>query len=297
LAECLASPRFTYRSGLQVRYFRFDAERRITSLVATPLDRDEEVEMPLDHLVLAAGALSTTRIVLESHHRATGEVKRLGGLMDNRQALVPFSNLRMLGRSFEPRSYQYNKLCLGIVSPEPGEYVHGLVTTLTTALIHPVAQQLPFDLGTATYVTRAMHSTLGVINLNFPDERRPENEVWVEPGTESTPSTLSISYNPDHREPVRVARAMKTVRRALRRLGCVVPPGMAHLRPMGASVHYAGTLPMTTEDRAWTTRPDGSSRDYRNLHIADAATFPALPAKNLTFTLMANAIRIADAAF
>jgi choline dehydrogenase-like flavoprotein len=54
---------------------------------------------------------------------------------------------------------------------------------------------------------------------------------------------------------------------------------------------------MTTDDRAWTTRPDGSSRDFRNLHIADGATFPALPAKNLTFTLMANAVRIARVAF
>ena len=66
---------------------------------------------------------------------------------------------------------------------------------------------------------------------------------------------------------------------------------------MGASVHYAGTLPMTSREGAWTTRPDGSSRDFRNLHIADGATFPFLPAKNVTFTLMANAVRIARQAF
>jgi hypothetical protein len=280
-----------------VTHFRYDEDRRVNAVIAVPLDGDEEVVIPVQRLVLAAGALSTTRIVLESVRRATGEAVRLGGLMDNRQALVPFSHLRMLGRSFEPRSYQYNQICLGIRGESPSEYVHGLVTTLTTALIHPVAQQLPLDLGSATFITRAMRSTLGVVNVNFRDTRRAENEVWIEPQGDGSPAKLAIRYLPEREEPRRVAAALRTVRAALRRLACVVPPGMAHMRPMGASVHYAGTLPMSTGNRPWTTRPDGSSRDFENLHVVDGATFPFLPAKNLTFTLMANAVRIARTAF
>jgi choline dehydrogenase-like flavoprotein len=34
-----------------------------------------------------------------------------------------------------------------------------------------------------------------------------------------------------------------------------------------------------------------------NLVIADGASFPSLPAKNLTFSLMANAVRVAERAF
>jgi choline dehydrogenase-like flavoprotein len=64
---------------------------------------------------------------------------------------------------------------------------------------------------------------------------------------------------------------------------------------MGASVHYAGTIPMTRENSAWTATPEGRSRDFENLFLADGTTFPFLPAKNLTFTLMANASRIAEA--
>ena len=40
---------------------------------------------------------------------------------------------------------------------------------------------------------------------------------------------------------------MRRVRKALGKLGCLVPPGMSYVRPMGASVHYAGTLPMSAE--------------------------------------------------
>jgi choline dehydrogenase-like flavoprotein len=217
--------------------------------------------------------------------------------MDNRQALVPFSNLRMLGRAFDPRSYQYNQLCLGIPSERPAEYRHGLVTTLTTAMVHPVAQQLPLDMATALYVTRAMHSTLGLVNLNFHDTRRDENQLWLTPGEEGVEPRLEMRYRPTAGEGQWVRDSIRALRRALLRLGCIVPPGMAHVRPMGSGVHYAGTLPMTRQDRPFTTRPDGSSRDFDGLYIVDGATFPFLPAKNITFTLMANAVRIAEAAF
>jgi choline dehydrogenase-like flavoprotein len=66
---------------------------------------------------------------------------------------------------------------------------------------------------------------------------------------------------------------------------------------MGASVHYAGTIPMTRDAAPFTATEFGQSRDYENLFLVDGATFPFLPAKNITFTLMANAVRIAEAAF
>lgn len=94
-----------------------------------------------------------------------------------------------------------------------------------------------------------------------------------------------------------MGKALKRVRRALRKLGCIVPPGMSHIRPMGASVHYAGTLPMSRTSGEWTTTETCRSRDFENLFIVDSSTFPSLPAKNITFTLMANATRVATVAF
>ena len=47
----------------------------------------------------------------------------------------------------------------------------------------------------------------------------------------------------------------------------------------------------------WTTSKYCQSHDFENLFIIDGTTFPFLPAKQLTFTLMANAARVADQAF
>jgi choline dehydrogenase-like flavoprotein len=54
---------------------------------------------------------------------------------------------------------------------------------------------------------------------------------------------------------------------------------------------------MTRVAGPFTATEHGQSRDFENVFLVDGATFPFLPAKNVTFTLMANAVRIARAAF
>jgi choline dehydrogenase-like flavoprotein len=66
---------------------------------------------------------------------------------------------------------------------------------------------------------------------------------------------------------------------------------------MGASVHYAGTIPMSRTASLTTTTEHCRSHAFENLYMVDGTTFPFLPAKNLTLTLMANAVRVAEHAF
>jgi choline dehydrogenase-like flavoprotein len=292
--ECLAHPRFTYHGGLEVRRFTFDGDRRIGSLIARPLDGGPERELPVERLVLAAGTLQSAAIVLRAVHAATGQIVALPGLMDNRQILVPFLNLRRVGRPYRADRYQYHLVGLGLTAADPKAYVHGQLTTLKTALMHPIIERLPLDMRTSLRIARAAHGALGVVNLNFHDTRRPENVATL--ALEDGEPHLALRYAPPADEPARLKDAMRRLSRALWKLGCIVPPGMAHVRPMGASVHYAGTFPMSREAAPWTTDPDCRSRDFPNLWFADGSSFPFLPAKNLTFTLMANATRVAAVA-
>ncbi len=291
LADCRRHPDFDYHHGLYAMHFRFTDGGRIRTLVARSTTDGSLHEFEAEALVLAAGTLSSARIFLESIRQNSGESLKLTGLMDNRQVLMPFVNLRMLGRQFNPRSYQYHQLAFGLTGSDPMEYVHGLVTTLKTALIHPVVQNMPLDLGGAVAMFRDVHAALGLVNINFHDFRREENYLALEDGK------LVIHYQPDPAEPDRVHRTSEKFRKILRKLGCVAPPGMTHLRPMGASVHYAGAIPMSADRKPLTCSPHGQSHDFENLYFADGTSFPALPAKNLTFTLMANATRIAEEAF
>lgn len=288
-----SDPNFEYVSGVEAVSFRANEGGRIVSLSVRRLADGAVEELALDRLVLAAGTLGTARIVLRSLRGAGVASPALSGLMDNRQVLVPFVSPARAGRRFEDESYPFHLLALTLDAPDPRETVFGLVTTLKTALVHPIAQALPFDLRTSLDLTRALHAALGLVNVNFHDTRREGNRVTLDPDD----GRLAIEYAPPPGESGRVREALRRLRRALWTLGAVAAPGMARRRPMGASVHYAGTLPMSREGGPGTTTPSCRSRDFENLWIADGSTFPFLPAKNVTFTLMANAVRVAETDF
>ena len=281
---------FTYVDGVFVERVEVDGGGRVRAVVARRLDSGAEERFDCDQAALGAGTLSSARIFLASLRAAGGgEPPALTGLMDNRQVLLPFVNLKMLTHPADTRTYQYHNLALGLEGERPREYVHGLITTLKSALIHPIAQSVPLDLASSLELFKNLHAALGILNVNFHDDRREGNAVALE-----ADGRLVVDYTPAPDEPARTKRALSRLKRALWKLGCVVPPGMAHVRPMGASVHYSGTLPMTREARPLTCDPDCHSRDLEGLLVIDGSVLPFLPAKNLTFTLMANATRSAE---
>lgn len=294
LRELQAHANFRYVPGVFVRRFEADDGGKVRAL---EFEREDGVResVLVERLVLAAGTLSSSRIFLESLSRAGARTIELDGLMDNRQVLLPFVQLSMLREKPEFDSYQYHQLALGLSARDPREYVHGLITTLKAALIHPIAQSLPLDLRSALDVTRHAHAALGLVNVNFHDTRRAANRLTLE--CDGDERRLAIHYAPEAGERQRIRAGLQRVKRMLRALGCFAPPGMAHVRPMGASVHYAGSIPMNASGGELTTTPGCRSRAFDNLWLADGATFPFLPAKNLTFTLMANASRIAAVEF
>jgi hypothetical protein len=299
LAECQKYEHFSYKPGVLVEYFKVNSRKRITHLVFQNLALQKRGEIKVDNLVLAAGTLSSSKIFLDSVYRQTGKILKLEGLMDNRQILVPFLNLSLMGKSYNPESYVYHQLAVGFECEKTSNYIHGQITTLKTALIHPVTLQMPLDFKTSTYLTRNLHSALGVINLNFCDTRRADNQLTIEPDStgKQDQTTLKITYQSIPDEKTIISSATKRVMKFLRKLGSIAPPMMIQSRPMGASVHYSGTLPMSTTDEPLGVTPDCRSRDFDNLFFVDGTVFPFLPAKNLTFTMMANAARVADKVF
>jgi choline dehydrogenase-like flavoprotein len=293
LDECRTFPHFEYVEGRYVSHFRFGSDLRIRSVITKRVTDGESEEVPVATLALAAGALCSSHIFLRSVYEDSGELPRLSGLMDNRQVLMPFVNLRLIGRRYRPDTYQYHQLAIGIERDQPLGYVHGLVTTLKTALVHPVVQSIPLDLPSSLKLFRHLHAGLGLVNVNFSDTRRSENYIALE-RTQSREPLLTIRYEPAVDEAAQIAQTTRLFRKILWKLRCIAPPQMTHVRPMGASVHYAGTIPMSATPRPLTCSPACRSHDFSNLYFVDGATFCALPSKNVTFTLMANAIRVAE---
>jgi choline dehydrogenase-like flavoprotein len=293
LARLMATPGFTYAPGSYVSHLTWNGARRVNGVVLRGTD-GTETTLSVETVALAGGALSSARIMLESVRRATGEVLTLPGLMDNQQILLPFVNLGMIGTASDPRSYQYHQVCLEFAGRDPRHSVHAQLTTLKTGVAHPVIQSLPMDFAASMSVFRLLRSTLGVANVNLHDTRRSDCTATLEPQRNGS-ALLRLTYVPASDDAAQIARARERVGSALNALGCIVPPGMSHVRPKGASVHYAGLIPMGGAVAPLTATPEGKSADVDGVWFADGVTFPFLPAKNITFTLMANAVRVARA--
>jgi len=292
LAELLGEERFTYRPEMLVRRVLLDTRGRAMGVVAVSLGGGGEVELRGDRVVLAAGALASSRIYLETCRAQGREGVRLPGLMDNRHVMIPFVNLARLGAGVRLASYQYHMLAMAIDRGDWRAAVHGQISALKAAAVHPIVSSLPFDLATSLRVFRRIRGALGVANIWLADRRRRENGVSLLQAHDGS-VRLALDYGDDSSDLPETDLAVATTRQALRTLGCVAPRSMVKVLPRGSSVHYAGTLPMTMCDEEHTTRSDGSSRAFPGLHVVDGAGFPWLPAKNITFTLMANATRIA----
>ena len=294
LRDCMTHPRFRYMTGVLVRRFEYVVGGRVARIVARALANGETFVIDGDVFALAAGALTSSKIVLDSRFAHSGEVGVMTGLMDNLQIHVPFLTPAMIGTRVATASYQFHHLAFGVERADPLDYVHGQITTLKSASVHPIVQTLPMDLRGARGVFRAIRAGLAVANVNLPDRRRAASRLTIRASGAEDDSALVIDYAPDPDEPARMRAAVQSVKRALMAMGCFVPPGMTRVLPRGTSVHYAGTMPMSATPGQFTCAPDGRSHEFENLYLVDGASFPFLPSKNHTFTLMANAVRVAE---
>ncbi len=83
----------------------------------------------------------------------------------------------------------------------------------------------------------------------------------------------------------------------LQKMCYVALPQLCKFPIAGSSIHYAGSLPMQKKVKnCYETDINGKLAETDSVYIIDAANFPYLPSKNHSFTMMANAMRIAELA-
>ncbi len=293
LAHLQPLPGFRYRPGLVVRRVLVGRGGEAAGVAVVPVGGGSEVEIRSDRVILAAGALATTQIYLQTLAAEGREGVELPGLMDNRQVTLPFLSPGMVGREVQLASYQFHMLAMAVRTGNWRTDVHGQLSTLKAAAVHPIVSTLPFDLRTSLRIFRRLRAGLGVANIWLPDTRRDGNRARLAADPDGV-TRLVLEYAGDGDDAAATRAAADATRRGLRALGCLVPGAMMRILPRGSSVHYAGTLPMSRSEAEHTTGADGAVRGFRGLYVVDGAGFPWLPAKNLTFTLMANATRIAS---
>jgi len=127
---------------------------------------------------------------------------------------------------------------------------------------------------------------MALLQLYYPGEPHPSNTLGIDAS-----GNLLLQYA----APL-TGGVERHILRILRQMGYWSSRRLVHMPKPGASVHYGGPLPMRERvGRRYETRRNGLLNGTKAVYIGDSAAFPRLPAKNLTFTIMSNALRIGRA--
>jgi choline dehydrogenase-like flavoprotein len=280
------NPRFEYRDGLVVTEFRERPDH--VEVEARGIGGGDPLRFRARHLVLGSGTLGTARIVLRS----------IGGeaslpLLSNHYCIAPCLHLRMLGRALDRHRTSLGQLEM-FFDPGRGGLDVRMVSLYTyrSLLLFKLVKEMPLALGDGLRLMRSLSSAIVLATINHPDHVSQEKRLRRVPDPDSpTGDALEVDFAPTRDEARDNVRAEDAILGALARLGCLALKRQ-HMKS-GSTVHYAGTLPYGDGRAPWTLDPDGLLAGTRRVHVVDGSGFRYLPANGLTFTLMANAHRIA----
>jgi hypothetical protein len=236
-------------------------------------------------LVLAAGSLGTTRIVL----RSLGQYDVRVPLTCNAHVYVPCLHYRGLGTEITDRRHSLAQLTM-IYDPtgDREHLVQGQLYSYRSLLMFRLLKESPLPYREGLRIIRGLAPHLVIWVIQHEDYRSEDCYCMLRKNGEA--DHLEIVYNPKQETLVQHRAYERAMRSALRRLGCwplkSVHPGH------GSSIHYGSQLPFSHEDQPLTTESSGRLRGTKYVYIADGSAFAYLPAKGLTLTLMANADRV-----
>jgi choline dehydrogenase-like flavoprotein len=235
-------------------------------------------------VVLAAGTIATTRLVLGS----LGWFDRPVRLLTNPAAAIAFVVPRFIGNARPDRSFSLGQLFYRLRDTASAA---GVIYGADALPLDLFAARLPLTRPAALRLAQVLTPALLVSSLYLPGSFS-RNFLFAH--REAAGHRLRIDGIATEEAQAALRNALKRLQRQMRGLGAFALPGSISVLPPGGDAHYAGTLPMAGAG-ALATTPDGELKDRENLFIVDGSVLPHLPATHLTLTIMANADRIGEA--
>jgi len=229
-------------------------------------------------LILAAGTLATTRLVL----RALKYEHAVPVLSSPTAAFLLwlpslFATQRLPGFGLGQLSFV---LALSTAT------AFGSTFSTTGIPVSEFARHLPWRRRYGIDILRGLLGACVVGNLFLPGHLTAGEARLNKDGALVVSGTFREAVVPLMKE------AAQKLRQSYRRLGALLLPGSFTVGLPGGDVHYAGTVPMRTQPRIGESSPLGEIAGLEGVHVVDGACLPILSEKPHTLTIMANADRI-----
>lgn len=236
-------------------------------------------------LILATGVLGSARIVLRSFN---AENKKLP-LLCNPYTYIPCIQPAMLGKEAEQNKMGFAQLSLFHDEQQNNfDVAMASIYSYQSLMLFRIIKEAPLNFVDARIIMRYLMSGIVIMGIHHPEQRNKLKFLeLIKDNNTITGDKLQATYilGEDEKEKINIRERKYT--KAMRKLGAYA---IKRINPgNGSSIHYAGTLPFSKSNDPYTLSPDGKLSGTKNVYVADGSGFNYLPAKGLTFTLMANA--------
>jgi len=269
--------------------FRFESRENEVAIHCLDTANGETVVHKARRLLLCAGALNSARIALYS----LDAWEERAPLLCNPYVYLPCVQPRMLGRAARDDRHSLSQL-VAIFSPPdaPEDPLSCQLYGYRSLLLFKLVKEMPLPPWAGLQVARLLMNAMVIAGLHHSDTPGPKKTLGIVPGSDGPLPVLDLEYQAGEEESTRQRSRERALARILVALG-VVPYG--RISPgAGSSIHYAGTLPIGEGTARFETRADGRLHAARRVYVGDSAGFRYLPAKGLTLSIMANALRVAE---
>ncbi len=207
---------------------------------------------------------------------------------------MPAVNISMLGKTLDERKSSMAQAMM-IYDPDGSgeELVSVALFTYRSLLLMRLIQQSPFNITDNRKIFTWLQPAFVIAGIHHPDDFYDKKQLQLVRHKDSpTGDALKINFEIGNEETRKIKEREAVIKSALVKLG-VIP--IKKINPgFGASIHYGGTLPFDEKGNAGTSNAEGRLNGTRSVYAVDGSSFKFLPAKGITFSIMANAHRVAQ---
>ena len=286
-----SEPRFTYLSGLVVRTVE---ERRDQVVIKAEDARTGALrELRADRCFLAAGVIATTRIVLES----LGWVERPVSLINSQHGTLPLLALRATPGVEREELHTLCQIFLEVDDQELSHHnIHCQIYTYNNLYESSLQKASWGRFARLPGIRGWLLGRLMVALCYLHSDDSGRIQVRLErPGGERLGALVADIKRSQQADRVMRGLAWKLLRHAPE-LGFAAAAPAVHIDNPGWGHHTGGAFPMVARPVDGQTDLAGRLSAWRRIHLVDASVFPTIPSATITYSVMANAHRIATAA-
>ena len=284
----LEVPKFRYIPGVTVHRIRQAGETVVIEGADLQGNRRSFVG---SRAFLACGALSTTRIVLES----LGVYGAPLSLRDSQYFLLPLLRYRAVPAVASEKLHTLCQVFLRLQRPELGNRaIHLSVYTYNDLYRGAFGALCGSMVSNADRLTNPLFGRLLVVQGHLPSDRSSRIVANLFAERNGAASILRLSSRDTDETKRTIGMVWNELFRVRRLLGAIPIPLMTRVGKPGSGYYAGGGFPMRRDPGRLETDRLGRPTGFQRVHVVDASVFPSIAGTPITFTVMANAHRIAS---